>query len=70
MIHAIETTAPSHSSAAITKIYAIVSQIETEHKFAAAEIETASDKIRILIKCNGAALRDLVSDLDRAGFLD
>ncbi|QXN71420.1 hypothetical protein RCHARTNEY_51 [Rhodobacter phage RcHartney] len=70
MQHEIETTAPSHSSAAITKIAAIVDQIETEHSGCAIEVNVARSTVRVMAKCNGAALRDLVSDLDRAGFLE
>lgn len=69
MRHEIETTAPTHSTAAITRLAQICDQISAEHE-TRAEINTAGPMVRIIAHCNGAALRDLVSDLDRAGFLD
>lgn len=69
MTHEIQTNAKSHSTAAITRLHQICDQIATEHH-AAFRVATNATEIRISINCNGAALRDLVSDLDRAGFLD
>lgn len=68
MQHEIETSSPSHSSAAVMKIGQICDAIESEHK-CRLEVNVNRVTVRVIAKCNGAALRDLVSDLDRAGFL-
>lgn len=52
------------------KIEEIADRIAFNHQSKISVGCNSRDKIRIFATCNGAALRDLVTELDRAGYLE
>lgn len=69
MRHEIETCGLFESPRDAEVLMNIANAITENHARCEITLDDAAPKIRVIARCNGAALRDLVDMLDRAGFL-
>lgn len=69
MRHEIETNVFSDNKADVAKIEEICETVDRDHS-GRSYCNLNRMRVTIMANINGAALRDLVTELDRAGFLD
>ena len=70
MKHTIETSGATQYRSNVTRVKAIAAEIASVHAGCEFVVDDEGIAIRIIAKCNGAALRDLVEALDKSGYLE
>lgn len=70
MQHQIETNGASNFGRDFETIRAITIRVAEAHSGCEFEVNDDRMNLRVVATCNGAALRDLVEALDKAGFLE
>lgn len=68
--HEIETNGTSSFGRDFYNVRAIAFKVAEDH--AGTEVTVNDDRmyLKVVARCNGAALRDLINALDRAGYLE
>lgn len=68
--HEIATNGISNFGKDFENVRAIAFKIVENHTGTEATVNDDNLNLKIIVHCNGAALRDIINALDRAGYLD